>query len=48
MTARTRTVLLLTAMILGALLFSCHPPALCTNCGIVSVGLPLSQTASPL
>ena len=26
MTTRTRTVLLLTALILGALLFSCHHP----------------------
>ena len=38
MTARTRTVLLLTALILGALLFSCHPRALCNRFfGSVSV-----------
>ena len=35
MTARTRTVLLLTALILGALLFSCHPRARCATVSVV-------------
>ena len=41
MTARTRTVLLLTALILGALLFSCHPARCATVSVVVSrCGLP--------
>ena len=54
MTARTRTVLLLTAMILGALLFSCHPRALCNRlwyclCGfaVVALGKPPLMNLSP-
>ena len=47
MTTRTRTVLLLIALILGALLFSCHPRAVqpTVRLGVEVVGLPPDRQA---
>ena len=48
MTTRTRIVLLLTALILGALLFSFQPRALCNRfCGMVFGGFVVFAAASP-
>ena len=47
MTARTRTVLLLTALILGALLFYVTPPRCNRFCSSVSVWVAASQVRRP-